>query len=101
MMMKKSSFIQSHLMRIADYLMFREGVWFETTEDGGLIFLDGKDEPDIHQQGPSLCSFSNTSMKEIVAGLSQKWEACIDLIEEMTLRLPCVIRVYDDTGNVE
>ena len=41
-MMKKSGFVQAHLMRIAHYIMHGEAVWFDITEDGGRTFFMAK-----------------------------------------------------------
>ena len=49
---------QSHLERIAHYLITGKGVWWEDTFNG-YCFFDGSNNPIAHPQGPTLRHFDS------------------------------------------
>ncbi|CAG2226165.1 unnamed protein product [Mytilus edulis] len=59
----KSSLFQSHLERIADFLIPGYNIWwhYNGTE---LVFHDSVDEPEFRMQGPDTTNFRSTSLKK-------------------------------------
>lgn len=55
--------LQSHLERIADFLVPGEGVWWHKTPFG-IEFHDGEDEVEWKDSGPSLHHFRSSTFKE-------------------------------------
>ena len=54
-----------------------EGVWWQKT-DNWVIFNDGDDDPDNHQEGPPMMNFENDNLKNVREYISTNWIQCID-----------------------
>ena len=66
--------IQSHLHRIADFLLPGRGIWWEELrEAGSIIFHDSIEKPDFHAEGPLLHRFRNTSVDEALDHVRCCW----------------------------
>ena len=93
---KFATHYQGHLERISDFLRTGPGIWWKKT-DRGVEFLDGSNENDTRQKGPTLMHFRSTSMAEIDLHLVQAWEECLT----NKVQLPAkAIRYYNSTGDL-
>ena len=54
---------QAHLERIPEYLS--EDWWYHDDATNEIVFRDGDDEPNFHDAGPSLKSFSEHGIHSI------------------------------------
>lgn len=93
---KRSSLVQAHMERIADFLVMGEGIWWKFDGDG-VIFADGPDDPTHHLEGPSLHHFRSSNLKEEQNCLTNIWNNCIDKFKNKTISLPLKkLRVYEN-----
>ncbi|CAG2231598.1 unnamed protein product [Mytilus edulis] len=83
----KSSLFQSHLERIADYLIPGYNIWwhYNGTE---LVFHDSVDEPEFRMQGPDTANFRSTSLKKERAIIDDIWQTSVDKAASSELVLP-------------
>ena len=88
---------QAHLERISDFLIHGPGVWWKETPDA-IMFLDGTDQPDYRDEGPTLQSFRSVSSMDIDLFLQEQWEACCS----SGIVLPATrLRYYNQDGTLE
>ena len=66
---------QSHLERIADFLVFGEGVWWKKTEFG-IEFYDSE-SPDQSEYQPKLHHFRSHSIGNVIDDLSGHWKTIL------------------------
>ena len=93
--MRHSSHYQAHLERIADYLIYGQGIWWNET-DSSVTFFDVSPLT-ITPPGPELKHFRDTSTQDIRMSLLQQWESCCD----SNLKLPiATLRQYNSNGNL-
>ena len=90
---------QAHLETISDFLLCGKGVWWHTNEDGKeIVFHDGKEWPEFHEQGPPLHHFRSSSFESERSYLTKKWEECLN---HGNLHLPVrKVKVYNTEGYV-
>ena len=86
---------QSHLQRIAHYLIHGEGVWWYKTDSGSIHFNDSDLDSEIHTEGPSVLHFRNASLKDISSRASQCWQIILHDKIGIPIR---VVRRYDTQG---
>ena len=91
---KHSSHYQAHLERISDYLLPGPDVWWKKTSQG-IEFLDGPDENNYQDCGPSPHHFRSSSTTDIDVYLHSKWEELCD--SGVELPATCV-RYYGHSG---
>ena len=74
-------------------------MWWHTNEDGReIVFHDGKEWPEFHEQGPSLHHFSSSSFESERSYLAKKWEECVN---HGILHLPVrKVKVYNTEGYI-
>ncbi|XP_069103113.1 LOW QUALITY PROTEIN: uncharacterized protein [Argopecten irradians] len=82
-----TSLFQSHLERIADFLLRGKGTWWQFC-GSGIEFLDGPTESKYKESGPSVESFISTSLKKRKRTLSQCWSQCLESACAGKLELP-------------
>ena len=87
---------QSHLERIADYLL--AGSWHEINNDG-VEFFDGPEEPDFRKEGPFMAHFRSASIFEEARKQQGIWKVLIEeaLSGKIVLPHPS-IKVFDENG---
>lgn len=56
--------IQSHLERIADFVLPGKNVWWSVDAEDGMIFHDGPEDDERRPDGPQLHHFRSRSLKE-------------------------------------
>ena len=88
---------QSHLQRIAHYLVYGEGVWWHKTDNGTIVFLDSDLDPEYHTDGPSVLHFRSASLKDVSNRADQCWRKI--LCDKIGLPLTAV-RVYGTNGSI-
>ncbi|CAC5389541.1 unnamed protein product [Mytilus coruscus] len=83
----KSSLFQSHLERIADFLLPGYNIWwhYNGTE---IVFHDSVDEPEFRMQGPDTANFRSTSLKKERAIIDDIWQTSLDKAASSELVLP-------------
>ena len=86
---------QSHLQRIAHYLIHGEGVWWYKTDSGSICFKDSDLDPEYHNEGPSVLHFRNSTLKSVIARASQCWQEIVHEKISIPIR---VVRRYDTQG---
>lgn len=71
-----------HIIMISDYLLRGPGIWWKQTPQG-IVFLDGSDEKEYQDNGPTLQHFRSMSSIEVelqahllqpVGSLLQHWD---------------------------
>ena len=86
---------QAHLERVSTYLTPGEGVWWKKTSTG-YHFFDGDDDPEQHNEGPSLQHFRYTSIPEVISQHKEAWEVVLQ--KEIELPTPRLHK-YGSDGN--
>ena len=66
--------LQVHYERIADFLVCGEGVWFHVDGANNVVFHDGDDEPNRHEEGPEMGHFRNTKLFDEIERVAQCWD---------------------------
>ena len=85
---------QAHLQRIGPFLEPGIGIWWRSTDECYEL-LDGNNEPNFKQQGPSLQHYRDTKLEEIYV----KKEALRGNILEQGTTLPTpYIKLYNSQG---
>ena len=89
---------QCHLQRIAHYLVHGEGVWWNKSANGTVMFLDSDLDPEYHTEGPNVLHFRSASLKDVSIRATECW----GLILQNKVGLPITaVRVYDScSGSV-
>lgn len=97
MLQNAAQHYQAHLEQISDYLIHGPGVWWKETPEG-IMFLDGSNESDYQDAGPTLQHFRSTSLSQIDLYLQQQWEVCCN----SGVMLPATyLRFYGQDGTLE
>ena len=87
---------QSHLERIATFLVHGKDVWW-TESTTSVQFFDGNDHADHHKEGPKLLHFKNSNMSSVALRSQKAWKEIVD----NEISIPATeIRVYSDTGEL-
>ena len=86
---------QSHLQRIAHYLIHGEGVWWYKTDSGSINFSDSDLDPEYHTEGPSVLHHRVTTLKDVSSRASQCWQEILHNKISIPIR---VVRRYDTQG---
>ncbi|CAC5392253.1 unnamed protein product [Mytilus coruscus] len=76
---RKSSVVQAHLARIADFILPGDQIWWHY--DGENVFHDSIDEPNFRLEGPPLSNYRSTSLKKEITNVNSIWESCISLVK--------------------
>ena len=87
---------QMHLKRIAPYLVMGMGIWW-SIKDGNYHFCDADNDPDNHDEGPSLLHFRDTTIDKLHKRNEELWDEIIK--GEITLPTPS-IKIYDKEGKL-
>ena len=91
----RSSLVQTHLERIADFLALGEGPWWKIV-DGDIIFADGPTDPHFHAAGPPLHHFRSSSLQEQIY-VRNIWLSCVKKFKDNNLSLPLKkIRTFEN-----
>lgn len=88
-MTKQSRLWQSHLTKIADYLVSGPGSWWKWREDGSVEFFDSNQEEETKAAGPKLGHFRSSTIKDVFTGLNNAWETCIKTPEDLPVNKLC------------
>lgn len=80
--------IQSHLERIADFVLLGKNVWWSVDAEDGMIFHDGPEDDERRPDGPQLHHFRSRSLKEERMWIKQKWQECLHHFASGELQLP-------------
>ena len=64
---------QCHLQRIAHYLVHGEGVWWNKSANGTVMFLDSDLDPEYHTEGPNVLHFRSASLKDVSIRATECW----------------------------
>lgn len=92
----RSSLVQTHLERIADFLALGEGPWWKIV-DGDIIFADGPTDPHFHAAGPPLHHFRSSSLQEEQIYVRNIWLSCVKKFKDNNLSLPLKkIRTFEN-----
>ena len=89
----KNYVVQAHLERVSDFLLQGYGVWWKRVE-GGIEFLDGKQQDSSNLHGPTLHHFQSSNMQGEIAYLEKCWIDCLEKGIEVPLEH---VRRYGDT----
>ena len=91
---------QSHLERIADFMVCGENVWWSTLGDG-IQFHDCPDEVEEREAGPPLHHFDSSDLQKERHWISLNWKVCLQDYGTGKINLPIKrLRVYDGDGNM-
>lgn len=91
---------QSHLERIADFMVWGENVWWSTLGDG-IQFHDCPDEVEEREAGPPLHHFDSSDLQKERHWKSLNWKVCLQDYSTGKIYLPIKrLRVYDGDGNM-
>ena len=85
---------QSHLERIAHFLLQGEGIWWYRDTDHAVHFCDSDKDPDSHAEGPHT---RNHTLKDVSIRASQSWNKII--LDKIRIPLNAV-RSYDVHGTL-
>lgn len=89
--------IQSHLERIADFVLLGKKVWWSVDAEDGMIFHDGPEDDERRPDGPQLHHFRSRSLKEERMWIKQKWQECLHHFASGELQLPFRrLKTYED-----
>lgn len=89
--------IQSHLERIADFVLLGKNVWWSVDAEDGMIFHDGPEDDERRPDGPQLHHFRSRSLKEERMWIKQKWQECLHHFASGELQLPFRrLKTYED-----
>uniref|UniRef100_A0A8W8MGW1 Uncharacterized protein n=1 Tax=Magallana gigas TaxID=29159 RepID=A0A8W8MGW1_MAGGI len=89
--------IQSHLERIADFVLPGKNVWWSVDAEDGMIFHDGPEDDERRPDGPQLHHFRSRSLKEERMWIKQKWQECLHHFASGELQLPFRrLKTYED-----
>ena len=87
---------QTHLERIADFLLCGVDVWWQDT-GSSVEFLDGPSAEDCKTEGPPLHHFRTSNIAQELSYLSDCWKTCIN----KKVKLPTdSIRIFDNNGTL-
>lgn len=90
--------IQSHLERIADFVLPGKNVWWSVDAEDGMIFHDGPEDDERRPDGPQLHHFRSRSLKEERMWIKQKWQECLHHFASGELQLPFRrLKTYEDS----
>ena len=67
---------QSHLERIADFLLVGEDRWWHREGDT-IIFHDGEEDQESLEEGPTLMEFTKFNFKSSAEKRSECWDLCL------------------------
>ncbi|CAG2217352.1 unnamed protein product [Mytilus edulis] len=82
----KSSVVQSHLARIADFIIPGDRIWWHYDGEN-VVFHDSIDEPNFRLERPPLSNYRSTSLKKII-NVNRIWESCISSVKLQKLVVP-------------
>ena len=74
LIIKRSSLLQAHLSKIADFLRPGPGVWWKWREDASVEFVDAQGKSNSKEQGPQLHPFRSNNFSKICWYLEETWE---------------------------
>ncbi|CAG2197165.1 unnamed protein product [Mytilus edulis] len=83
----KSSVVQSHLARIADFIIPGDRIWWHYDGEN-VVFHDSIDEPNFRLEGPPLSNYRSTSLKKEITNVKRIWESCIASVKLQKLIVP-------------
>ncbi|XP_071138708.1 uncharacterized protein [Mytilus edulis] len=83
----KSSVVQSHLARIADFIIPGDQIWWHYDGEN-VVFHDSIDEPNFRLEGPPLSNYRSTSLKKEITNVNRIWESCIATVKLQKLIVP-------------
>ena len=64
---------QCHLQRIAHYLVHGEGMGWNKSANGTVMFLDSDLDPEYHIEGPDVLHFRSASLKDVLIRATECW----------------------------
>ncbi|CAC5392751.1 unnamed protein product [Mytilus coruscus] len=70
----KSSVVQSHLARIADFIIPGDQIWWHYDGEN-VVFHDSIDEPNFRLEGPPLSNYRSTSLKKEITNVNSIWKS--------------------------
>lgn len=95
-----ASLYQIHLSRIPEFLEVGKGVWWHY-ENESIVFHDGHDDPNFHDEGPNLLNFRSSSLQEVYDTNAQIWQNCINDFQNDNLSLPLMkLQLRNDAGKL-
>ncbi|CAC5383131.1 unnamed protein product [Mytilus coruscus] len=95
----KSSVVQSHLARIADFIIPGDQIWWHYDGEN-VVFHDSIDEPNFRLEGPPLSNYRSTSLKKEITNVNSIWENCISLVKLQKLIVPILRLKTKENGKV-
>ncbi|CAC5411120.1 unnamed protein product [Mytilus coruscus] len=95
----KSSVVQSHLARIADFIIPGDQIWWHYDGEN-VVFHDSIDEPNFRLEGPPLSNYRSTSLKKEITNVNSIWESCISLVKLQKLIVPILRLKTKENGKV-
>ena len=83
-----------HLKRIAPYLTMGKGIWWATKDDN-YYFHDADNDLNIHEGGPDLLHFRNSSLDKLWKRNEKLWE---EILERRVILPTPSITIYNQQG---
>ena len=87
---------QMHLKRIAPYLTMGKGIWWATKDDN-YHFYDADNDLNIHEEGPDLLHFRNSSLDKLWKRNEKLWE---EILERRVILPTPSITIYNQQGTL-
>ncbi|XP_057308110.1 uncharacterized protein LOC130645997 [Hydractinia symbiolongicarpus] len=87
---------QAHLERIADFLLYGNGVWWHRENDI-IIFHDGKEDDDFRVEGPLMTNFKQDNLQSVAKDVEACWKKCVDRGIELPITK---INTFDENGDL-
>ena len=87
MIQEKSSVLQAHLARIADFVLPGRNIWWHFDGEN-VVFHDSVQEPNCRPEGPILSNFRSSSLKKEIFRIDTIWEQCLNQVKDKKLELP-------------